>query len=89
MSRSRNTVVNARRASASSYFRNRAGILAEIQSRATNRENENPTTLAAIVPAIESKNAIGHGQINGAAMIKTVPGTPNGWSAAYAAMNAT
>ncbi len=52
------------------------------------RANENPTTLAAIVPAIESAKATGHGQINGAAMMKTVPGTPKGWRAAYATMNA-
>ena len=37
----------------------RAGIRAEIQSRATNRANENPTTLAPIVPIIESANGVG------------------------------
>jgi len=41
------------------------------------------------VPVIESANAMGHGQMSGATMMKTVPGTPNGCSTAYAATNAT
>lgn len=87
-SRRTNTVVKARAASASSYFWKRAGTFVESQSRATNRAKENPTTLAAMVPVIESANATGQAQINGAATMKTVPGTPNGCSVAYATTNA-
>jgi hypothetical protein len=35
-----------------------------------------------MVPVIESPNAIGQGQISGAAQTNTVPGIPKGWSAA-------
>ena len=51
--------------------------------------NEKPTMLAAMVPVIESANATGHGQMSGAATMNTVPGTPNGWSTAYARTKAT
>jgi hypothetical protein len=53
-------------------------MIDRIQSRATSRAKEKPTTLAAIVPVIDSANATGHGQMSGAATMKTVPGTPNG-----------
>ena len=58
------------------------------QSRATNRANEKPTTLAAIVPVIDRANATGQGQMSGAATMNTVPGTPKGWSSVYATTNA-
>ena len=60
-----------------------------IQSRATKRAKEKPTTLAARVPIIESAKAMGHGQMSGAARTKTVPGTPKGWSTVYAPRKAT
>lgn len=41
-----------------------------------------------MVPVIDSANAMGHDQMSGATMMNTVPGTPNGCSAAYAATNA-
>jgi hypothetical protein len=48
------------------------------RSRATNRAKAKPTTLADMVPTIDSANATGHGQMSGAAMMNTVPGTPKG-----------
>src|SRR4051794_34138662 len=87
MKRSVTKVLNALRSIAASYLRNPAGIRADTQSGATKRANENPTTLAAIVPAIDTANAVGHGQICGAASTNTVPGTPNGCSTVYATMN--
>jgi hypothetical protein len=81
-------VANARRASASSYFRKRAGIFVETKSRATKRANAKPTTLAAMLPAIESAHAIGHGQMSGAAIMNATPGKPHGCSSANAATNA-
>ncbi len=74
MKRSTTTVTKARCASASLYFMNRSGIRLEIQSRATKRAKENPTTLAASVAIIDSAKATGHGQINAAAKTKIVPG---------------
>src|SRR5262245_54796907 len=74
------TVRKAFRSSDSSYFLSRAGMRAETQSLATKRAKEKPTTLADIVPIIESAKAVCHGQISGAATMKIVPGTPNGCS---------
>jgi len=78
MKRRTTTVLNARALSAWSYLRKRSGMTFTTQSRATKRANENPITLAAIVPAIVRAYAIGQRQINGAATTNTVPGTPNG-----------
>jgi hypothetical protein len=57
-------------------LRNLAGIPVETQSRAMNRAKEKPTMLAAMAPTIESENAVGQGQISGAAMTNAAPGTP-------------
>jgi hypothetical protein len=58
------------------------------QSLAMKRANEKPTTLAHIVPIIESAKAVCQSQMSGAATMKIVPGTTNGCSTVYARMNA-
>src|SRR5262245_41845819 len=80
MSRRTTTVWKAFRSTAASYLRSLAGMRAETQSLATKRANEKPTTLADMVPIIDSAKAVCHGQMSGAATMKIVPGTPNGCS---------